>query len=85
MLYNNNCKQLHDKMCFSGVPGIPRQGGGGGRGQATWTSKGGCVQWRIPDLHQQKRGGRKNNQCVREAHRARVSALLIRVGSRGPP
>ena len=35
-------------------------------GQATWTSKGGCVQWRIQDL--QKKGWAEKS--VRVAHRA---------------
>ena len=58
-------------------------GGGGGRllpsspridasgGQATWTSKGGCVQWRIQDLHKKRGWAEKirarSAPCVREA------------------
>ena len=36
-------------------------------GQATWTSKGGCIQWRIQDLHQKKGWAGKS---VGVAHRA---------------
>ena len=57
-------------------------GGGGGAtapqlpqdrrlwGQATWTSKGGCVQWRIQDLQKKGVGGKiraRSAPCVREA------------------
>ena len=50
-------------VLVSGVPGIPRQGR-----QATWTSKGGCVQWRIQDLHPKK--GRAEKSLGRSAPRA---------------
>ena len=58
----------------SGVPGIPRQGGGGA---SDLDEQGGCVQWRIQDLHKKKGWAEKS---VRVAHRvcakrtARVSA-----------
>ena len=49
----------------SGVPGIPRQGGGGGASDLD--EQGGCVQWRMQDLP--KRGGRKN-PCATRVERA---------------
>ena len=49
-------------------------------GQATWTSKGGCVQWRIQDL--QKKGWAEKS--VRVAHRVCAKRAPHTGGVQGP-